>query len=297
MKKNLLLIVITLTLIKLNSFAQSQNINKALNNTIYNTLKIRVAAAPIPPDTATLFQSTFLDTLKEEHYIGLNINKFISLGGFIKKETIESLLTENSGIKVHYCWDDGIQKLFAAFQKTPSPIPVYPDAVPYTDDPGIQPFYVSRNYFPTNRGNVSLMNYLPFTDNLIESPTTSRAVADLHYVKTPLRENSDEVINTPATIQQYKQNFRRDFHYGKADRYTVTYFSNAEVNTLINVPGCIGIRYYFGYWSNNTRNEFRIILVAVDSFGNDILTYHDPAYPNDVTRFISTNRIIEKSYP
>ena len=45
-------------------------------------------------------------------------------------------------------------------------------------------------------------------------------------------------------------------------------FHREAIEELLNQPGCVGIRYYFGV---NEADQQKIILVGVDKWGNDMI--------------------------
>lgn len=257
---------------------------------------IGVTAVPILPENAVEYQRILLDSLKTK-YSKLQVNLDISLGGFITVGNIKNCIISGTGIKFHFCWDNVNLKLFAALEKFKFDIPTAANPPAITDKPGLGPYYISQNYFPRNRGNVTLMSFLPFTKNLTQIPRSSDEIAATHFTNIPLRENTDDSTATLEEIEKYKKDFRKDFYGDDMNKYTETYFATDELKKLIEPENCIGIRYYVGYSPSNGINNFRFILVAVDSSGNDILVYHDPAFKDDITKFVSTYRIIEKSYP
>ena len=87
----------------------------------------------------------------------------------------------------------------------------------------------------------------------------------------------DKVIDR-SMVMQFASNFKQSNLFGGFNKFSFSFFENEksmDVNAFLKTPGLTYIRYYFGYdnaQKYDTSNHIRIILIAVDINGKNIVT-------------------------
>ncbi|MCR9015513.1 hypothetical protein [Aquiflexum gelatinilyticum] len=111
--------------------------------------------------------------------------------------------------------------------------------------PGRDPFGVDLN---------GISNYVQFIKN--------------HSRATHLRDKSIP----KSKVKELKDNYVKDPKFKNHQKYGHAYFGNEEgyVTNFLNIDGIKNVRYYFGYGTSYVPNYIRLILVPVDSRGENI---------------------------
>ena len=84
---------------------------------------------------------------------------------------------------------------------------------------------------------------------------------------------------TATEAGQKTDNFQKAY----PDRFKGGKLPKAEINAILNQPGCVELRYYFMLKDQSKPNEITVVFVGVDAKGNDLVTLNNVLKDSVVT--------------
>jgi hypothetical protein len=76
-----------------------------------------------------------------------------------------------------------------------------------------------------------------------------------------------------SLAKQYGDTYKNGSRFQPSNNSIAHFFGATKISEILNQEGCIGIRAYYGSKVSPSNKEIpELILVGVDSYGNDIMT-------------------------
>lgn len=184
-----------------------------------------------------------------------------ALGGTVGKNHLQ-LPNQSTGVMAWFCLDQSASgnqlPFFLAFEKFSNFT-----TNPYPSQPANSSLDVANSQFAYSPGQ----------------PVGTLLKTHKESLANPINQvvTSAEVVQF---INSFNQNFPKDNNNEKFNKEPLAFFSNeippgetsSDWDQFISQPNLAAIRYYFGYDPTETTNDIRIVMVGVNSQGENLLS-------------------------